>query len=338
MPIVTVSELEELIRQTFVPLGASAHEVRRLQEHLINSHLAGHHSHGIRLLPDYLEMIRQRDIILGVHPEIQKEGPAFAMVDGHWGLGQVVALEAVMIANAKAREHAIAIVTIRNCSHIGRLGEYTQIIAEQGLIGFITVNGHGGAQCVAPWGGIERRLSVNPISFGIPSKPEVIVLDMSPTEVAAGKVVVQQLRGENIPLGWVLDALGNPTSNPEDFNGNPPGSLVPLGGHKGFGLAVVMDIIAGVLSGGGCSRANPPRWGNATTVIAINPDWFVDRDWADHEMTNFVEYLRSSKLRPGVESIMLPGEPESQARRRGLQNGIFIDDETWRMVRQIANY
>ena len=135
------------------------------------------------------------------------------------------------------------------------------MIAEHGLIGFVAVNGQGGAQRVAPWGGLERRLSVNPMSYAVPGPECTIMVDISPTVVAGGKVVVKALRGERLPEGWIVDSEGRSTTDPDAFDGPPPGSLVPLGGHKGYALGLIVDILTGALSGGGCSRPERPTMG-----------------------------------------------------------------------------
>lgn len=326
MPVLTEADLRQTVADICARMGAGDGETRRLQDHLVGSNLRGHDSHGVRMMTNYFDLWRKGAITFGAELEILRESPSHAVLDAHGGLGQLMAWRAADIAIDKARGGAIAAVTIRNCSHIGRLGEYAEQIAAAGLIGFITVNGQGGAQLVAPWGGVERRLSVNPIAWGIPAPGLDIMVDISPTVVAGGKVNIKQLRDEPLPIGWVIDSEGNDTTDAADFNA---GSLLPLGGHKGFALAVVVDVLAGALSGGGTSQADPPDWHNATLIIAINPTAFVTPEEFEAEVGDLLDYVRSSRLRPGFSEILIPGEPEMRAMERHRREGIFVSERAW---------
>lgn len=335
MPTFTVDELRSTVRDVFSPLGASEEEVRRLQDHLVGANLAGHDSHGVRLIPMYVDLVRRGYIVLGADLAVLAEGPTHVMLDGNWGLGQLMAWKAAQIAADKAKDGALVAVTLRNCSHIGRLGEYAELISSQGVIGFLTVNGHGGAHLAAPYGGIDRRLSVNPFSYGIPGPNGPLVLDMSPTVVAGGKVAIKALRGEPTPEGWLVDSEGHPTTDPSVLGASPPGSLVPLGGHKGFGMAFVMDILAGALTGGGCSKAGTDGWGNPTFFIAINPAAFVERASFEAQVAGLVDHVKSSRLAPGFDEILVPGEPEARERARRSADGIYLADRTWRGIQAV---
>ena len=335
MPVFTESELRRMVHDAFAPLGAAPEEVLRLQDHLVGNNLIGYDSHGVRVVPAYVDLVRKGDIAFGAELEVVLEGPTHVVLDGHWGLGQLMGWKAARLAAGKARHCAVAAVALRNCSHLGRLGEYSEMIADEGLVAFVTVNGQGGAQLVAPWGGLERRLSVNPFSYGIPRPGRAIVVDMSPTVVAGGKVSVKALRHEAIPEGWAIDSEGNPTTDPQAVVGSPPGSLVTLGQHKGFALGLVMDILAGALSGGGCSRPDPERWGNATLILAINPGAFGERSQFDAEVDNFLAYVKSSRLAPGFEEILIPGEPEVRERARRSKEGIFVEEDTVKNIMAI---
>ncbi len=326
MPVLTADTLRQTVADIFIPLGASDEEVMRLQDHLVGSNLRGHDSHGVRMCPTYVELWRKGDIVFGAELEVVRESPAHAVLDAHKGLGQRMAWHAAQLAIEKAGAGALAAVTLRNCSHIGRLGEYAEQIAAAGLIGFVTVNGQGGAQLVAPWGGLERRLSVNPFAWGIPAPERPIMVDISPTVVAGGKVNVKQLRDESLPVGWVIDSEGRDTTDAADFDA---GSLLPVGGHKGFALGIVMDVLAGALSGGGTSQADPPDWGNATLILAINPAAFVDPQDFETEVSDLLAYIRSSRVRPGFSEILIPGEPEAREMERRLREGIFVSERAW---------
>jgi uncharacterized oxidoreductase len=321
-----------VVHRIFSQLGASDEEICRLQDHLVGNNVIGYDSHGVRIIPKYVDLVRRGDIVFGAELTVVREGACHLMLDGHWGLGQKMGWKAAQMAADRAQSMGVAVVTLRNCSHLGRLGEYVERIAEQGLVGFLTVNGQGGSQLVAPWGGVERRLSVNPFAYGIPAPGGSIIVDMSPTVVAGGKVDVKVLRGERMPEGWVMDAEGRPTTDPNALAGPPAGSLLPVGGHKGFALGLVMDVLAGALSGGGSSHADPERWGNATFILALDPEAFVGRDVFADEVDRLLAYVRSSRLAPGVERILIPGEPEREEAKRRQAEGIFVSDEAWRRI------
>ena len=337
MPVFGATELKQTVHELFSLLGAAADEVQRLQDHLIDSNLVGHDSHGVRVIPNYVDMIRGGDILLGADMEIVTESPTHAVVDGKWGVGQLMGWRAAQLAIEKAKKGALSAVSLRNCSHLGRLGEYTQMIADQGLVGFVTVNGHGGAQGVAPWGGLERRLSVNPMSYAVPASDGVMMIDISPTVVAAGKVAVKALRGEPVPEGWIVDSEGRPTTDANALDGPPPGSLIPVGGHKGFAIGLIVDILSGALSGGGCSRSDADRWGNATFILAINPEAFVGQQQFETEVRAFLDYVKSSRVAPGFTEVLIPGEPESREKERRMKEGIFVEDRTWDTITEILD-
>ena len=337
MPVFDATELKQTVHDVFSLLGATADEARRLQDHLVDSNLVGHDSHGVRVIPNYVDMIRGGDIVLGATLDTVTESPTHAVLDGNWGVGQLMGWRAVQLVLKKAKQGALAAVSLRNCSHLGRLGEYTQMIANEGLIGFVTVNGHGGAQGVAPWGGLERRLSVNPMSYAVPASDGVLMIDISPTVVAAGKVAVKALRGEPVPEGWIVDSEGRSTTDANALDGPPPGSLIPVGGHKGFALGLIVDILSGALSGGGCSRPDTERWGNATFILAINPAAFVGQQEFETEVGDFLNYVKSSRVAPGFEEILIPGEPENRERERRINEGIFIEDRTWNKIMEILD-
>jgi hydroxycarboxylate dehydrogenase B len=337
MPTLASEKLRESVRHIFAGLGASEEEVKRLQDHLVESNLIGYDSHGVRLIPDYVDLIRKGRLVLGAQLQIVRESPSHLVLDGHWGLGQLLAWQACNMAVEKAKAGAVAIVTVRNCNHIARLGEYTEMMAEKGCVGFITVNGHGGAQLAAPYGGIDRRLSVNPLSYGIPAPGQPIVVDISTTVVAAGKVIIKALRGEQVPDGWLMDYDGNPTTDATLFGAPHPASLIPAARHKGYALSIVVEVLAGALSGAACSHANPEGWGNATFIMALNPAAFVDeQDFAD-EISELVAYIKSSRPAPGRGEILIPGEPERQERARRSKDGIFVEDVTWNRITAIMH-
>jgi uncharacterized oxidoreductase len=208
------------------------------------------------------------------------------------------------------------------------------------MIGMIMINNHGTGQLMAPWGGTARRLSPSPVSIGLPTgTADPVVLDISMSVMAEGKVRVKRNRGEKLPEGCIIDAAGNPTTEPGDLYGPPPGAILPFGGivgYKGYGLGFVVDVLVGTLSGAGCSRANPDRFGNAVLINVINIEAFIPVEEFKKHVDGLIEYVKSSPRMPGVEEILFPGEIEAKERKKRLESGIFIEDETWGQIVKTA--
>ena len=212
--------------------------------------------------------------------------------------------------------------------------------AEQGLIGITMVNAGGAALSVAPFGGIDRRLGTNPISVAVPAcDADPIVLDITSSVVAQGKIEVAVNRGDSVPLGWLIDNKGNLTTNPHDFDSSSPGSILPLGGlagHKGFGLGLIIDVLAGTLSGSGCSGSENARVCNASLMIVIDIAQFIPLEEYRRHIDKLERFMRCSPPAPGFDEILMPGEIESRKKQQRLSEGIPIDDETWRQIQETA--
>jgi len=204
---------------------------------------------------------------------------------------------------------------------------------DQGMAAVMFVNTHGGGKLVAPYGGIERRLSANPISVGIPRAGEAsIIVDISTSSIAEGKVRNMLHSGAPVPAGSIIDAEGRPTTDAAAFYGPPPGALLPFGGHKGFALGLVTDILAGAISGAGCSRPEANRVGNSFLVTVIDVDRVRGNEAFSEDVEALIQYVKSSKLAPGFDQILAPGEPEARERERRLKNGIHLSNEIWEQI------
>lgn len=335
----------------FKAAGAPEDEAEIVANHLVKSNLVGHDSHGIIRIPLYLGLIKAGGIKPGTQIKMVKDIPASATIDGNQGFGQVVATKAMNIAIEKARSTSISAVGVHNCNHVGRLGDYPVMAAEQDMVGITMVNNHGSGKLMAPFGGRERRLSPNPISFAAPSgEGKSVMLDITTSTVAGGKVDLKRSRKEKAPEGWFINSKGEASTDPEEFFGPPEGALLPLGGilgHKGFGLAFFVDILSGALTQAGCSRENPPEIGavvkgrriigNGLFILVINVANFVDLDYFKDEVDELCRYVKSSPKLPGVEEIFYPGEIESREEERRNKEGIFVEDETWEKITQTAS-
>ena len=337
-----MEQIAEAAAALFTAAGTPAGKARTVAGLLAEANCAGHDSHGLIRVPQYLDAIEDGRIQPAAEVEVVRETSITAVVDGHWGFGQVAMSRAVEVALEKASAHGLAAVTVRNASHIGRLGSYVDRLARRDLAALLLVNAVGiPAFRMAPWGGTEARLATDPLAIGVPrSEGDPVVLDMTTTVVAEGKVRVQSNRGEPVPEGWLIDAEGRPTTDPEVLYEEPRGSILPLGGgaggHKGYGLNVALELLAGALSGTGCIGGGQPI-GNGVLLLALEVERFLPLDEFHREAERFFAHVKSSPPAPGVDEILLPGEIESQVQRRRQREGVFVEDETWRQVLQWAD-
>lgn len=267
---------------------------------------------------------------------IAEQGPVL-MIDGHFGFGQVIGRQATALAIAKTQEEGVCILTIRRAGHLGRIGEFMEMAAEAGLVCFSLTNTHGGGVIVAPHGGRERRLSANPYAAGAPLPDgRTMIMDLATCAIAGGKIMVAKEQGVPIPPGCVVDADGELTTNPNAFDADPPGALLPMAGHKGFALALFAEIFAGALSGAGCSKAGVQRVANGWFALFVDPKLFCAPGFYDEEVGNLVQWVKSSQPMQGFDEILLPGEPESRAWAKRSHAGIQIDDSTWSKILAVA--
>lgn len=340
MPVIKAAQLETITSNIFQGAGLPAAEAATVAVSLVKSNLMGHDSHGIIRIPEYCRNLKEGVVKPGQQTRIERETDGSAVLDGGWGFGQVICRRAMELALEKASSRTIAAVTIRQCAHIGRLGEYAEMAAEKNMIGIVMCNDHGSSPAVAPFGGIDPRMATNPIAIGFPTGGDhPIVIDMATSVVAFGKIHVQLNRDEAMPDGWALDSEGNPTTDPKAVYGPPRGAILPFGGiagHKGFGLSIAVDLLSGALGGSGCTRADAEREGNGVFLMALDIGAFISQDEFKAEADRFIEYLKSSRLMPGFDEILIPGEPEYNRKRKLEKEGISVDDETWRQIAETA--
>jgi uncharacterized oxidoreductase len=340
MLIITAEKLETIGRNIFAAAGASPEEAEVVASALVRANLVGLDSHGVIRIPQYLGMVRDGRMKFGQPVEVMRETATTAVLNGNWGPGQVCARRAAETAIAKAREYGLGAVGLHHSNHVGRLGDYVLMIAQEGMLGLATVNNHGAARHTAPFGGTKGRLATNPIAFAAPAagRPP-FVLDITTSIAAEGKIRVLRNQGKRVPEGWILDAEGQPTTDPNDFYGPPRGVLLPLGGeagHKGFGLSLMVELLAGALSGAGCSREGPTHPGNAMFILAIAIDPFLAREEFERQVADFFADVKSAPTQEGFAEILIPGEPEVRTEQQRRAEGIPIDDETWRQIQETA--
>jgi uncharacterized oxidoreductase len=291
--------------------------------------------------PQYVGFLKDGKYKAGVPLTIINETPAVLAADAGWGLGQVQAHRLLAKLIPKAKTLGVAAGSLRNCGHTGRLGEYAEVAAKHSLALFASVNSHGAGRRVAPPGGTEGRISTNPICLGVPTTGDPVVLDFGTSVAAEGKVRVYHQKGEPTPEGWLLDHAGNPTTDPSVLYTDPRGTILPFGGsqvYKGFGLGLLLDLLAGGLSGGRCSNADAPMAGigNAAVFTVFDPAAFGGVECFLAETTGLTNYVRACPPADPAKPITLPGDPERAMKAARLQAGIPIPDGTWALLVKTA--
>jgi uncharacterized oxidoreductase len=334
--------LTEFATSLFAAAGVPANEAAIVARSLVGANLRGHDSHGVMRIPQYVAFLERGDYLAGVPLVVEHETPALVVCNGQWGLGQVQAYRLLDQLLPKARALGLAAGTIRNCGHIGRLGEYAEHVADAAMILIATVNNGGAGQRVAPPGGIQPRLGTNPLCIAVPTTSDEapIILDFGTSVAAEGKVRVHHISNRPVPDGWLLDPQGRPTTDPSVLYQSPPGSILPLGGeqsYKGFGLGLILDLLAGGLSGGRCSHPGaPPARGNNVFFLVLDPAWFAGLDRLRTQAGELAEYVRETPRAVGVTSILLPGDPERASARGRSTHGIPIEPNHWQMLVDLA--
>jgi hydroxycarboxylate dehydrogenase B len=335
MPFVSPVDLQVAIQSVFEGVGASHSDAAIVAEHLVDAELSGVTSHGVIRVPQYLQAIRTGKVDPRASITIIREDAGTAILDGGNGLGQVMAFHAMEEAIRRAGAHGIASVALTRVGHTGRLASYAEQAAKQEMIGMVFVNGGGHGQWMAPFGGSAGRLATNPMAVAIPTSGDPLVVDIATSVAPEGKVRVMQAEGKTTPDGWLVDSAGRPTNDPNVLYAKPRGALLPFGGHKGFGLALIIDALAGGLSGSGCCVSDKaPMEGATDGVLLITLDiarFGNPRDYRN-QTTQLLTHVKSSPLVPGVAEILAPGELEHRRRRQQMQDGFSISSTTWEML------
>jgi uncharacterized oxidoreductase len=337
MPTVRHDALEALARDIFQAIGTPAESAAWMARLLVRANLRGHDSHGVIRVPQYVASYRRGEADPKAEPVVVQDGPATALLDGGNGFGQIVARRGMELCMEKAAAVGVAAVGMHRCNHIGRLADYAEMAAERDMLGFLAVNAGGAGQRMAPWGGCAPRLSTNPLAFASPTGTATPVsLDIATTVAAEGKVRVKRNRGEQMPAGWVIDAEGKPVTDPNVLYGEPPGSILPVGGHKGYGLALMVEILGGILARAGSSREDPGPVTNGVFAIVLDIGRFVAPGTFRRETDDLIRYLKSCPPVTAGGSILVPGEPEAMTEAARRRSGIPVEDETWRQIVQAA--
>ena len=339
MPVFSHEYLHAVAFHIYRAEGVSEEEARTVATHQVQANLAGHDSHGIIQMPEYVERVHRGHIVPGAYFEVVAESPTTARIDGHWGFGFVVTERAMRMGIEKARACNVAAITVAYQSHIGRLGDYAIMAAQEGMIGIVTADSGAGPKAVAPFGGRERRLGTNPICIAVPSDLEgTVLLDMATSTVAAGKVSLARSRKEPIPAGWVIDKNGNPTTDPNDyFQG---GAILPVGadqGHKGSGLSFMVEMFSGILTGLGFGLDPQAPHNDGCFIAVFKVEAFRPLAEFKKEVSEFARFIKDTPPAQGFSEVLYPGEIEWRTEQRRRQEGISIEDETWAQIEALLN-
>jgi uncharacterized oxidoreductase len=339
MPIVQADRLTRIGTELLKAAGASQDEATAVAVGCINANLAGHDSHGIIAIPNYIERIKVGHIVPGAKLSIVKESPTTTVIDGHWGFGFYVNAKAMQMTIEKAKTANVAAATVFRQSHVGRLAAYPLMAIKEGMIGLATADSGRSPKVVAPFGGREARLGTNPISIAVPSDLDgPLYLDMATSAVAAGKIQLAAARGESIPTGWIVDGEGKQTTDPKQFRKG--GALLPLGGtegYKGSGLAAMVEVLCGLLTGLGFGVEPTGRHNDGCFMAVFNVEAFRPLKDFKKEVTEFARYLKATPPSEGSPGVMYPGEIEYKREQQRKVAGIDIEDATWEKLRELAS-
>lgn len=338
--IVQHTRLRQLAARVLTAAGAAEPDARIVADHVVDSNLSGHDSHGIGMVPLYVRSIRAGSLDPRAHAVIEDRGGGLLGADGRRGFGQVVAREAVLAAMERARSIGIAVVALRNAAHVGRVGTYAELAAAEGFLSVHFVNVVGHPPLVAPFRGSDARFSTNPFCVAVPvrGKPPIL-LDFATSVVALGKTRVAMNKGKPLEEGTLIDHRGQPTNDPGVMWREPRGAILPFGLHKGYGLAVICELLAGAVTGGGTEATVPHERdciSNNMLSFVLDPQRLPGAGRLDEEIRIIVEHIKASPPADPSLPVLVAGEPELAQRAQRSAAGIEVEAAAWEDLRSTA--
>lgn len=327
-----VENLRRAMRLVVRGFGSCDAEAAAVADNLIEANLRGHDSHGIGMLPRYASAFLEGNLKANASVAVAHDAGALLRLDGGSGFGQVIGIEAMDLGIARAKTHGTAIVALGNCHHLGRIGAWAEQAASAGLVSMHFVNVISRV-IVAPYGGSDARFGTNPFCAGVPlpGRPPVI-LDMATSVIAQGKTRVAHNKGELVAPDCLIDDQGRPTQVPRYTVIPPFGALLAFGAHKGYGLAVMCELLGGALAGGMTQRddtSGQMRVLNGMLSILIDPSALAERERFEAEALSFLEWVAASPPREGFEAVLLAGDPERAWKAQRTAQGVPVDETTW---------
>jgi uncharacterized oxidoreductase len=332
----SAAQLRATVAAVLAKAGSSPEESRTVAENLVLANLSGHDSHGVGMLPRYVDAVLEGGLVPNARLEVKLDGGCLLALDGRRGYGQVVGEQAMALGMTRAQEAGSCVMALANAHHLGRIGHFAEMAVERGLVSIHFVNVQS-RPVVAPFGGGDGRYGTNPFCVGIPlAGQDPFLLDFATSRVAQGKMRVAHNEGRRVEPGYLIDEKGQPTTDPGVVVVPQPGgmfgALLAFGEHKGYGMAVACELLGGALTGSGTWHRpadNQRAVINGMFTVLVDPRKLGTQESFAREALAFVEWLRQSPPGAGSEGVMLAGEPERKARRQREVEGIAIDDQTW---------
>ncbi len=327
---VRFDDLRSFCQQSYMKAGVPEEEADVVANLVVTSDLRGIETHGVTRLPVYIRRIQKGYVRAECQLSYLKEKGPIAFAEAHGSIGHVVAYKAMKRAIEKATEYGIGWVSVKDSSHFGATGLYSMMALEKDFIGYVVSNS---VPMMAPFGGRDRMIGNNPISYAFPTiNYPAVVIDFSCSVVAAGKLTLARKKGEKIPLGWAVDKNGVPTEDPYEGN-EGGGTLSPMGAHKGYGLAVAHEMLTSILTGGKWARDvkkldEPGPQGTCHSFMALDPEVFCGREKFKQSMDLYIRSVKESGKAKNAQEILMPGEPEFRTTSERLEKGIPLPPVT----------
>ncbi|MDX6631525.1 MAG: hypothetical protein QOH00_3771 [Gaiellales bacterium] len=320
--LLTPAELIAVATAILTATGTLPERADVVARSLVEANVAGHDSHGVLRLPAYVDFVERGVVDPSAEPELAYERGAIARIDGRRGWGQLAGQLAASTVVRLTRAHGVGVVAVDRCGHVGRLGEYVETLAAAGFVGHALCNVE---PAVAPPGTAVRALGTNPVAWAVPrADGEPVLVDFATSELAEGKLQVAVSRGEKLSVPAVVDAAGRPSLDPADFYDG--GALVPFGGHKGYALSVVAELIGRGLAAGGADDGRETPYG--MLVLAVDPAALGRADGFLAAVESWCIDVRVRAEAAGSQ-VTLPGEPEARARSERRQRGVPVPPTIW---------
>ena len=305
---------------------------------LVKAELRGYAGHGVTRVPQYLAFIDNQTYDLSATPQVEHEGKITAVIDAKHYIGQAAACMAMKLAIDKAKQHGAGIVCLRRAGHTGRLADYMEMATEQGMIGMSAVS--VGSATTTLYGGMKAIIGTNPMAFGIPARGgKHIILDFATASMSMGEIQKRVAKKQPIPDGVILDGHGKPTRDFKAFCGPPRGVFLPFGGYKGSGVALVTEILGGLLSGNGLGKSWWKKGGhgvNGVFLQALAVEEFQELDEFYDKVDELIDFIKSSQCAPGFGEILLPGESGRRREAQQMKDGVEIDEPIWSELIELA--
>lgn len=333
--LIALDPLHAAMRLVVRGFGSSEAEVQAVASNLIEANLKGHDSHGIGMLPRYALAYLEGNLLPNAQMSVSLDAGALLRLDGNAGFGQVIGQQAMALGIERAKAHGSCIVALGNSHHLGRIGAWAEQVAEAGLVSMHFVNVIS-RPFVAPYGGADARFGTNPFCAGVPlpGRPPVI-LDFATSVIAQGKTRVAYNKGEPVAPGCLIDGQGQPTDDPACMFVPPLGALLTFGGHKGYGLAAMCELLGGALAAGMTQRVregDKMRILNGMFSVLVDPDALGQREQFESEALAFIEWVQASPPREGFGPVQMAGDAERASLAQRSREGVPVDGTTWQEI------